>query len=170
MFSNRRKKKGKMNKDSSIYMGKGNIFRQGDSHFSKTRSDNNSHIYNTIDDTIVYGHLLDRAKYSDNVSDHFKGAQVDTYNTFTGPSDGPLPIIKEPEPEPELDNLYLDPAATFIPSRPRTPIDRQDSLGFQDRRMMDNALYTFKSTGEINTIQLIDADAERRWKTSEESL
>uniref|UniRef100_A0A3Q1GUB8 CUB domain containing protein 1a n=1 Tax=Acanthochromis polyacanthus TaxID=80966 RepID=A0A3Q1GUB8_9TELE len=98
-FSNRKKKKQKMNTESSIYISKGNIFRPGDRHFSKTRSDNESHVYDSIDETMVYGHLLG-----------------DSYQTFTGPVDGSLPT-------------------TFIPPRPRTPIDRQDSLGFQDRRM-----------------------------------
>ncbi|KAF3707288.1 CUB domain-containing protein 1 [Channa argus] len=164
----KKKKKGKMKKDSSIYLGKGNIFRPGDSHFTKTRADNNSHIYSSIDDTVVYGNLLNKAGYADNLPDHLKGIQVDAYHTFTGPTDGQLPVINEPELDTERDKLFLDPSDTFIPSRPRTPIDRQDSLGFQDRRMMDNELYTFKSTGDINTIQLIDAD--KRWQVSEDSL
>uniref|UniRef100_A0A3Q1HUW5 CUB domain containing protein 1a n=1 Tax=Anabas testudineus TaxID=64144 RepID=A0A3Q1HUW5_ANATE len=167
----KKKKKARTNKDSSIYMGKGNIFRPGDNHFTKSRSENNSHIYQSIDDAMVYGHLLNKSNYADNLPDHFKGMQVDSYRTFTGPVDGSLPVIQEPEPEPEMD-LYkpLDPSETFIPSRPRTPIDRQDSLIFQDRRMMDNELYTFKSTGEINTIQLFDVNPEPQWQMTEESL
>lgn len=161
-----------MNRDSSIYMGKGNIFRPSDNHFTKSRSDNNSHIYNTIDDTMVYGHLLNKSDYANNPPDHYKGIQVDSYHTFTGPTDRPLPEITEPDLEPEMDQYkpFLEAPQTFMASRPRTPIDRQDSLGFQDRRMMDNELFTFKSTGEINTIQLADFDAEPRRQTSEDSF
>ncbi|KAM7384499.1 hypothetical protein PAMA_011717 [Pampus argenteus] len=156
------KKKKKKEKESSIYIGKGNIFRPGDRHFTKTRAENESHVYASIDESMVYGHLLGDSTYGDSVQDGFKGMQVDSYQTFTGPTDVDLPVIKEPDPEPERDQYrtFLDPSETFIPSRPRTPIDRQDSLGFQDRRMVDNELYTFKNTGDINTIRLSGVDME----------
>lgn len=157
------KKKKQKHSDASIYMGKGNIFRPNDRTFSKSRSDNESHVYASIDETMIYGHLLGDASYTDGLPDQYKGIQTDSYHTFTGPPDGSaLPTIKEPDAEPELDQYrgFLEPSETFIPSRPRTPIDRQDSLGFQDRRMVDNELYTFKSTGEFNTIRLSGADQE----------
>lgn len=171
ILSNRKKKKEKINKDN-IYMGKGNIFRPGDNHFTKSRSENNSHIYQSIDEAMVYGHLLNKSSYADNLPDHLKGMQVDSYRTFTGPPEGLLPVIQEPDLEPEIDQYkpFLDSPQTFIPSRSRTPIDRQDSLGFQDRRMMDNELYTFKSTGEINTIQLFDVNTEPQPQITEDSL
>lgn len=161
-FVTKKKKRDKMNKESSIYIGKGNIFRPGDSHFTKTRSDNESHVYASIDETMVYGHLLGDSSYADSMQDHYNGMQVDSYNTFTGPTDAELPVIKEPDHEPEMDQFktFLDPADSFVPPRPRTPIDRQDSLGFQDRRMVDNELYTFKSTGDINRIRLSGVDME----------
>lgn len=148
-----------MNKESSIFISKGNIFRPSDRHFTKTRSDNESHVYASIDETMAYGHLLG---YADSMQDHFNGMQVDSYNTFIGPTDAKLPVIKEPDHDPEMDQFkpFLNPSESFIPSRPRTPIDRQDSFGFQDRRMVDNELYTFKSTGDINTIRLSGVDME----------
>uniref|UniRef100_UPI003AAE4447 CUB domain-containing protein 1 n=1 Tax=Centroberyx gerrardi TaxID=166262 RepID=UPI003AAE4447 len=159
----KKKKKGQMN-TSSIYVGKGNIFLPGDRHFAKARSDNDSHVYASIDETMVYGHLLRDSTYADSMQDHFKGLQVDSYRTFTGPIDGEPPVIIEPDSkaDPDVDQYkpFLDPSESFIPPRPRTPIDRQDSLGFQDRRMVDNELYTFKSTGEMNTIRLSGADLE----------
>ncbi|CAJ1083247.1 CUB domain-containing protein 1-like isoform X1 [Xyrichtys novacula] len=171
-FVTKKKKKDKMNKESSIYIGKGNIFRPGDAHFSKTRSDNESHVYDSIDETMVYGHLLGDSTYADSLQDHYKGMQVDSYQTFTGPTDGGLPVIKEPDQDPETDtfNTFLDPADSFIPSRPRTPIERQDSLGFQDRRMVDNELYTFKNTGDINTIRLSGVDLEPEPPITEDYL
>nr|XP_057902681.1 CUB domain-containing protein 1 [Doryrhamphus excisus]XP_057902682.1 CUB domain-containing protein 1 [Doryrhamphus excisus] len=159
-FFVRKKKKERLKKESSIYMGGGNIFKPGERQFSKARSDNESHVYASIDETMVYGHLLGDSSYADSMQDHFKGMQVDSYHTFTGPSE--MPVIKEPDPEPEMEQFgtFLDPSETFIPSRPRTPIDRQDSLGFQDRRMVDNELYTFRNMGDINTIRLSGADME----------
>lgn len=161
-----------MNDMSSIYIGKGNVFRPGDRHFSKSRSDNESHVYDSIDETMVYGHLLGDSSYAGSLQDHFNGVQVDSYQTFTGPSDGKLPVIKEPDHEPEMDrfNTFLDPADSFMPPRPRTPIDRQDSLGFQDSRMVDNELYTFKSSGDMNTIRLSGADMEPETLITKESL
>lgn len=160
-----------MNKESSIYIGKGNIFRPGDMHFSKARSDNESHVYDSIDETMVYGHLLRDSSYSDSVQSHFNGMQVDSYQTFTGPTDGNLPVIKEPDHEPPADQYktFLDPSESFLPPRPRTPIERQESLGFQDSRMVDNELYTFKSTGDINTIRLSGIDMDPQPLIAEES-
>lgn len=159
IFSNRKKKNQKRNRGSSIYMPKGNIFRPSDMHFTKTRSENESHVYDSIDETMVYGHLLSNSSHGEAFPDQYNGIQTDTYRTFTGPADGALPVIKEPDPQPG-DKMFMDPSETFIPSRPRTPINRQDSLGFQDRRMIDNELYTFKTTGDINTIRLSAADME----------
>uniref|UniRef100_A0A3Q3WW93 Uncharacterized protein n=1 Tax=Mola mola TaxID=94237 RepID=A0A3Q3WW93_MOLML len=154
----KKKKKETMSMESSIYIGRGNIFRPNDGHFPKTRSDNESHVYDSIDETMVYGHLLGDASYADSLQDHYNGIQVDSYQTFTGPSDGKLPVIIEPEADES--NVFLDPSESFIPPRPRTPIDRQDSLGFQDSRMVDNELYTFKSAGDISAFRLSGADME----------
>ncbi|XP_034402003.1 CUB domain-containing protein 1 [Cyclopterus lumpus] len=161
-FVTKKRKKDKLAKEASIYIGKGNIFRPSDRHFSKARSDNDSHVYASIDESMMYGHLLGDTSYADSMPDHFNGVQVDSYNTFTGPTDAGLPVIKEPDHEPELERFqtFLDPSESFNLTRPRTPIDRQDSLGFQDRRMLDNELYTFKSTGDMNTIRLSGVDME----------
>lgn len=172
VLSNRKKKREQKNKEASIYISKGNIFRPGDRHFSKTRSDNESHVYDSIDETMVYGHLLGDSSYADSLQDHYNGTQVDSYQTFTGPTDGKLPVIEEPDQEPEMDqyNTFLNPADSFMPPRPRTPIERQDSLGFQDSRMVDNELYTFKSTGDLNTIRLSGADMEPQPPITEYSV
>ncbi|XP_017275018.1 CUB domain-containing protein 1 [Kryptolebias marmoratus] len=132
------------------------IFRPNDHHFIKARANSDSHVYDYIDGNFARPYLLD------DKHDFTQGMQVDSYQTFTGPTDKTLPVINEPEPEPEMEqySTFLDPAESFIPSRPRTPIGRQDSLGFQDRRLMDSELFTFKSTGDFNTIRLSGADLE----------
>ncbi|XP_053302036.1 CUB domain-containing protein 1 [Pleuronectes platessa] len=164
----KKKKQERQNKESSIYIGKGNIFRPSDKHFTKNRSDNESHVYDSIDETMIYGHLLGDTSYADSMQDHFNGTPVDSYQTFTGPSDGQLPVIKEPETDQY--KTFLDPSESFLPSRPRTPIAREDSLGFQDSRMVDNELYTFKSTGDMNTIRLSAVDLESEPSILEDSL
>lgn len=162
----KKKKDDKKRKEASIYISKGVAFRPGDMHFSKARSDNESHVYDSIDEMMVYGHLLTG---DDSMQDGYNGKQPDTYRTFTGPADAALPVISEPEPKPEVDgfNTFLDPASSFMPPRPRTPISRQDSLGFQDSRMVDNELYTFKSLGDMNTIRLSAADLEPEGPTDD---
>lgn len=48
--------------------------------FQKRRKDNESHVYAEIDDTMVYGHLLQDSKGS------FLQPKVDTYRPFQGPT------------------------------------------------------------------------------------
>uniref|UniRef100_A0A8C7HCB5 CUB domain containing protein 1a n=1 Tax=Oncorhynchus kisutch TaxID=8019 RepID=A0A8C7HCB5_ONCKI len=160
-----RKKKRTMVNEASIFVRKGNIFIPGDGMFPKTRSDNESHVYASIEDTMVYGHLLREPSYVGTIQAHFQGQPVDTYRTFMPLQDGVPEITEtaadhEPElvPEKDMHRPFLDPSESFMPSRPRTPINRHNSMGFMDRRMVDNELCTFKSTGDINTIRLSGAD------------
>lgn len=152
-------------------MSKGGFFQPSEIRY-KSRSDNNSHIYDSIDETMVYGHLLPDSSYADSLQDSYNGMQVDSYQTFSGPTEAKLPVIKEPDHDAEVDqfNTFLDPSQSFMPPRPHTPIDRQDSLGFQDSRMVDNELYTFKSTGDINPIRLSAVDMEPQPAIAEDSL
>uniref|UniRef100_A0A4W5NZL9 CUB domain containing protein 1a n=1 Tax=Hucho hucho TaxID=62062 RepID=A0A4W5NZL9_9TELE len=83
-----RKKKRMMVNEASIYIGKGNIFIPGDDVFPKTQSDSESHIYASIEDTMVYSHLLREPSYVGTVQDHFQGQPVDTYRTFMALQDG----------------------------------------------------------------------------------
>ena len=150
------------------------MFRPGDAHFAKARSDNTSHVYDAIDENMVYGHLLRGSTYSEDLPDRFNGMQVDSYRTFTGPPDvGPADATYDEDELGAYDvsdgggggggeryQTFLDPADSFLPPRPHTPIGREESLGYQDRRMVDNALYTFKSTGTFNTIRLSGADQQ----------
>lgn len=121
---------------------------------------------------MVYGHLLPNSSYADSLQDSYNGMQVDSYQTFSGPTDGKLPVIEEPDRDPEVEQFgtFLEPSQSFMPPRPRTPIDRQDSLGFQDSRMVDNELYTFKSTGDMNTIRLSRIDMEPQPAITEDYL
>uniref|UniRef100_A0A665UY58 CUB domain containing protein 1a n=1 Tax=Echeneis naucrates TaxID=173247 RepID=A0A665UY58_ECHNA len=57
-----RKKKKKLSHQVSIYNPNGTIFLPGQTNFPKTREDNESHVYTTIEDTLVYTHLLRKGK------------------------------------------------------------------------------------------------------------
>lgn len=152
-------------------MSKGGFFQPSEIRF-KSRSDNNSHIYDSIDETMIYTHMLPDSSYADSLQDGYNGTQVDSYQTFSGPTEGMLPVITEPAHDPEGDqfNTFLDPSQSFMPPRPHTPIDRQDSLGFQDSRMVANELCTFKNTGDMNPIRLSAVYTDPHPAIAEDSL
>ena len=61
--------------------------------FQKGRKDSDSHVYAVIDDTMVYGHLLQDSNGS------FLQPEVDTYRPFQGPTGDlviPVPTIADP--------------------------------------------------------------------------
>lgn len=141
---------------SSIYIPKGIASLPGDASFPKTRANNESHVYTYIDDSMVYGHLLQQ---DGSGPGQFNGHQVDSYQMFTGPMDKMTKDIgydQNAERRPDPDNYcpFLALPETFIPSRPHTPLGPVDSMGYEDRRMVDNGLNTFKNTGDPNPIRL----------------
>uniref|UniRef100_A0A3B1IN57 CUB domain containing protein 1a n=1 Tax=Astyanax mexicanus TaxID=7994 RepID=A0A3B1IN57_ASTMX len=73
-----RKKKRQVNR-SSIYIPKGAVSLPGDATFStsfpKSRVDNESHVYDSIDDTMIYGHLLAADGQTDRGPGHYNGHQ-----------------------------------------------------------------------------------------------
>lgn len=75
------KKKKKVDKGPAvgIYNGNANTQMPQTQKFQKRRKDNDSHVYAVIEDTMVYGHLLQDSGGS------FIQAEVDTYRPFQGP-------------------------------------------------------------------------------------
>uniref|UniRef100_A0A8C1GIT9 CUB domain containing protein 1 n=1 Tax=Cyprinus carpio TaxID=7962 RepID=A0A8C1GIT9_CYPCA len=151
-----RKNKPKANR-SSIFIPRGKPVLPGNAGFPKSRAENESHVYASIDDSTMYGNLqpaeVDSGAWSN-------GHQVDGYRPFKGPTDS-IPAATDLSAEYSLDRgegdafqPFLNPNTTFNLPRPRSPLISQGSLGFEDRRMMDNALNTFKSGGDINPIRL----------------
>ncbi|XP_066531416.1 CUB domain-containing protein 1 [Hoplias malabaricus] len=147
-----RKKKRQINR-SSIFLPKGPVSLPGDASFFKPRGEPDSPVYASIDDTMVYGHLLKEDGQTDRAPGNFNGHQVSTYRTFTGPMET-APKDTGYEPGQGTENAYhpfLAQSETFMPSRPLGPTG---SVGYEDRRMVDNELYTFKTPGEPNPIRL----------------
>uniref|UniRef100_A0A671PWR0 CUB domain containing protein 1a n=1 Tax=Sinocyclocheilus anshuiensis TaxID=1608454 RepID=A0A671PWR0_9TELE len=82
-----RKNKPKANR-SSIYIPRGKPVLPGNAGFPKSRADNESHVYASIDDPTMYGHLLDKNQPAEVDSGAWSnGHQVDAYRPFTGPTD-----------------------------------------------------------------------------------
>lgn len=149
-----------MSNRSSIYIPKGLASLPGDASFPKTRVNNESHVYTSIDDTMVYGHLLQQ---DGGGPGHFNGHQVDSYQTFTGPMDKTVKDTgyeEDAERRPDKDKYctFLAPSDTFIPPRPHTPLGPVDSMAYEDRRMVDNVLNTFKTPGDPNPVRLSAAE------------
>ncbi|KAJ8334599.1 hypothetical protein SKAU_G00402380 [Synaphobranchus kaupii] len=147
-----RKKKKKMAEQASIYIPKGNIFRPPDGNFPKSRGNNDSHVYASIEDTMVYGHLLQNPAYNGPVTDKYG----DVFRPVDGDPRSPIGVEKASGASPEADvyRPFLDPSQSMVPPRPHTPVDRQGSLGFVDRRMVDNELNTFKANGDLTPLRL----------------
>lgn len=82
-----RKKKKKLSHQVSIYNPNGTSFLPGHNGFPKTREDNESHVYASIEDTLVYTDLL-RKEAEMGVYGGF-----DTHRPFTGHSDSQKPLV-----------------------------------------------------------------------------
>nr|XP_014707969.2 CUB domain-containing protein 1 isoform X1 [Equus asinus] len=79
----KKKKKKEINKGPAVGIYNGNVNTQmpmQSKKFQKRRKDNDSHVYAVIDDTMVYGHLLQDSNGS------FVQPEVDTYRPFQGPT------------------------------------------------------------------------------------
>ncbi|XP_028820692.1 CUB domain-containing protein 1-like [Denticeps clupeoides] len=133
----------------SMYNPKGQLFRPADDVL-RSPAGEETNVYEAIDDTMVYSHLLGDAGQNGTETDCFRPPAVDTYRSFTGPTDQkpPVPELPPDTRKPVL-GMFLNTAESFVPAH--TPLGPQGSLGYQDSRMVDNELYTFKSSGEPNT-------------------
>lgn len=96
----------KINKGPAVGIYNGNVNTQIPQiqNFQKRRKDNDSHVYAVIDDTMVYGHLLQDSGGS------FIQPEVDTYRPFQGPM-GDCP----PSPPPVFSRT---PTAKFTADEP----------------------------------------------------
>ncbi|KAK1332531.1 hypothetical protein QTO34_007214 [Cnephaeus nilssonii] len=80
----KKNRKKKMNKGPAIGIYNGNINTQipmQPKKFPNVQKDNDAHVYAVIDDTMVYGHLLQDSNGS------FVQPEVDTYRPFQGPTE-----------------------------------------------------------------------------------
>ncbi|XP_035019517.1 CUB domain-containing protein 1 [Hippoglossus stenolepis] len=112
-----RKKKKLLNHQVSIYNPNGTSFLPGQNNFPKSREDNESHVYASIEDTLVYTHLLR------------KGMEIgiygetDTYRSFAGHTDSQKPLVSKTssvnEPDEGVYRPFSYPAeGPPLPNRP----------------------------------------------------
>ncbi|CAB1334155.1 unnamed protein product, partial [Coregonus sp. 'balchen'] len=138
-----KKKKRQLSHQVSIYNPNGTSFLPGhNGRFPKSRKDNESHIYASIDDTLVYGQLLrDGAELG-----VYGDPAVDVYQSFTGPTEAkPLSLGTVTErPEVGIYQPFVPPShiAPLIPNRP---------LSQDQQTMVDNELYGSRSNGDTPT-------------------
>lgn len=164
-----RKKNKPSGNRSSIYIPKGKPVLPGNATFPKSRTDNDSHVYASIDETIYNRHLDTNHPADSNNGAWTNGHQVDTYRPFLGPTDSiptdrdlPEDYLLDGGRDKDVFQPFLTPPNTFNLPRPRSPLISQGSLGFEDRRMVDNELNTFKTAGDINPIRLSSDECKLR--------
>ncbi|XP_039972770.1 CUB domain-containing protein 1a [Xiphias gladius] len=131
-----RKKKKKLNHQVSIYNPNGTNFLPGHSSFPKTREDNESHVYTSIEDTLVYTHLLR------------KGMEIgvygesDTYQPFTGHPDSQKPLVSKDSGVEDLEVGVYHPFRYSSQQAPPLP-KRPPSLP-----LVDNEIYQTSDQSE----------------------
>ncbi|XP_054563985.1 CUB domain-containing protein 1 isoform X2 [Eptesicus fuscus] len=136
-----KKKKKKMNKGPAIGIYNGNINTQIPMQPKKlpnVQKDNDAHVYAVIDDTMVYGHLLQDSNGS------FVQPEVDTYRPFQGPTEDCPPSFLIPYSKvPTVKLTTEEPAPGFSPesdSEPYTfshPSKQDGSDGNTDIPLLD---------------------------------
>ncbi|XP_068591664.1 CUB domain-containing protein 1a [Cebidichthys violaceus] len=125
-----RKKKKKLNHQVSIYNPNGTSFLPGHNGFPKTREDNESHVYASIEDTLVYTDLLR------------KGAEMgvygefDTYRSFPGHTDSQKPLVCSDTDTDDMPvGAYQQFQAPPLPVRPPSHV----------QPLVDNVIYQAES-------------------------
>ena len=142
-----RKKKKQMAHEVAIYNPNGHSFLPGLHGMPKTIEDDDAHIYDYIEDTLVYGHLL----RDELEMDQYGAPAVDTYQPFNGPTEttplkdtGPL---KEPSGEGEMEmevgeyRLFIPPTESAPPAS-ETDASQEDTNSPTDLRLVENDLYS----------------------------
>ncbi|KAJ4931243.1 hypothetical protein JOQ06_025541 [Pogonophryne albipinna] len=128
-----RKKKKKLDHEISIYNPNGTSFLPGPNGFPKTREDNESHVYASIEDTLVYTHLLR------------KGAEMgvygefDTHPPFSGQTDSQKPLVSKIAADDDIPvGVYEKFQAPPLPIRPPSHV----------KAMQDNVIYQTEDPSE----------------------
>lgn len=122
-----RKKKKKMDHQVSVYNPNGTSFLPGPNGHPKTDDESEYHVYTSIEDTLVYTHLLR------------KGAEIgvygdlDTYRPFPGHSESQKPLMSRNDAEVDVYRPFQPPSQQGPPLPNRPPSHIQS--------LVDNELY-----------------------------
>ncbi|KAM9353455.1 CUB domain-containing protein 1-like [Symphorus nematophorus] len=133
-----RKKKKKLNHQVSIYNPNGTIFLPGQNGFPETRDDISDHEYASIEDTLVYTHLLKKGREIGIYG------EFDTYRPFAGRTDSQKPLVSQ-------DSVASDRpvrAEQFQGSSQQAPPLPIRPLSHGEQRLVDNAIYHTEDQSE----------------------
>ncbi|GLD56485.1 CUB domain-containing protein 1-like protein [Lates japonicus] len=127
-----RKKKKKLNHQVSIYNPNGTSFLPAQNMFPKTREDNESHVYASIEDTLVYTHLLRKGMETGVYG------ESDMHRPFTGHTDSQKPLVSDGD-DMKVDTYhsfrYSSQQAPPLPNRPASlPLVDNDIYQSEDQR------------------------------------
>lgn len=121
-----RKKKKKLNHQVSIYNPNGTIFLPGQNGSPETRQDSDEHEYASIEDTLVYTHLLRKGR------EIGVYGEFDTYRPFTGRTDSQKPLVSDDDTQVGKKSFQATPQQA--PPLPNRPLSHGQGL-------VDNAIY-----------------------------
>lgn len=131
-----KKKKKELDHQVSIYNPNGTSFLPGANGFPKTREDNESHVYASIEDTLVYTHLLRKGM------DIGVYGESDTFRPYEGHADSQRPLVSRDSGAEDTEvGVYRPflPAAQQAPPLPSRP---------RSQPMVDNEIYQSKDPSE----------------------
>lgn len=137
MLPNRKKKK-KLNHQVSIYNPNGTSFLPGQNGFPKSREDNESHVYASIEDTLVYTHLLKKG-----VEMGVYG-EFDTCRPFTGHTDSQKPLFSKDSDADNADVAIYRPYRFSAQQGPPLP-NRPPS---HTQTVVDNEIYQTEDSSQ----------------------
>lgn len=133
-----RKKKKKLEQQVSIYNPNGTNFLPGYNGFPKRAEDSESHVYASIEDTLVYTHLLKKGTEIGIYGD------FDTYQPFTRQTDSQKPLVSK---DAGSDNMEKGVYRSFqYPSQQAPPLPNRPPSHVQP--MVDNEIYQTEDQSE----------------------
>lgn len=136
-FLPNRKKKKKLNHQVSIYNPNGTSFLPGHNGFPETREDNDDHEYASIEDTLVYTHLLRKGR------EIGVYGEFDTYRPFTGHTESHKPLVSE---DTGADNMQDSKQQLQVSSQKPPPLPIRPLS--HDQGLVDNVIYQAEGQSE----------------------
>ncbi|XP_027143065.1 CUB domain-containing protein 1a [Larimichthys crocea] len=128
-----RKKKKMLNHQVSIYNPNGTVFLPGQNGLPETRDDHSEHEYASIEDTLVYTHLLRKGR------EIGMYGEFDTYRPFTGHTDSTKPLFSKNSDAKEMQQLQS--SSQEGPPLPVRPLSH-------GKRLVDNEIYQAEGQSE----------------------
>ncbi|KAI3360427.1 hypothetical protein L3Q82_002329 [Scortum barcoo] len=134
----RKKKKKKLDHQVSVYNPNGTTFLPGQNSLPETHEDNDVHEYASIDDTLVYTHLLRKG------NEIGVYGQFDTYRPFTGHTDSQKPLVPK---DAGTGNTQVEAYQNFKSTSQVAPLLPTRPLS-HGKNLVDNEIYQTEDESE----------------------